>query len=114
MADKTGKVGGKGKVSGLDRAQEAQEIGKASRVDEVSGVQKTGGVGGVSATRAAGVSGRALTLADKQRIDLLVEEETEKMFRDKVPPQKKALLKEAVKRAIHSGLISEEELEEKV
>jgi hypothetical protein len=110
MSDKTGKVGGKGKISSLDKAREAQEVHKTSGVEQVSGVQKAGGVGGVSATRATGLSGKALTIADKQRIHLLVEEEAEKMFSDKVPSQKKELLKEAVKRAIESGLIDEGEL----
>lgn len=98
------KVGGVGSRSTTVRGTES--------VSEVTKVKATSGIGGVKGAGAIGKRRptRVMSLAERQELFNLIDEEAEKMFASgALPAEKKQLVQQAVKMAVDSGLMEEEE-----
>jgi len=113
MPKKPKKIDGK-KVGGVDKAAPTDQIKETESVSELSSVKKASGVAPVSSTGKAGQtrSTRTLTHKEREKIFAMIEEEAEKLFKDSdISPGQQKTIADAVKMAVDSGLIDEEEQE---
>lgn len=96
-------------ISSVDSAKRTEEVEKATHVSEVSGVQKTSSVGRVSGieTVEGRKATRIMTFAEREQIFKMINEEADKIFPHS-SDEKKKMLTEAVKMAIDSSLLDEE------
>ncbi len=115
MTDKTDKVGGKKKVGSVESSKTTETIEEAKGVGQVGAIQKTGAISGVgkvgedSKRRPT----RTMTLAEREMLFEMVNEEAKKLFGDsKVPPEQRKIIEDAVKMAIDSGLVDEDQSQE--
>ena len=101
-------------VGGVERAQKSSAIKQVDAVEEVTKVQKTERVGKTRASSGVGATSQQMDLKDRDKLLGMVDEEAEKLFANsKLPPDQKKVIREAVKMAIDSSLIPEEEDEGK-
>ena len=112
MPKKPKGVGDKKKVGGVKTPADTKSVEETKGVSGVGEVKKTSSVGGVKGSGA--VRGRQatqkLSIKDREKIFQLIEEEAEKLFSSKdTPGKKKEIVEQAVKMAIDSGLVDEEE-----
>ncbi len=110
MADDK-KIGDK-KIGRVDLTKQTSDVEKAGTVDEVSSVKGATGVGAVG--RAGGIGARkgtrTMTAAERQQLFNMINEEADKLFGEGSPlASQKNVLKNAVKMAVDSGIIDEEE-----
>lgn len=106
--------GGKGGVGGVKSATHTRGIEKTESIGEVGAVKATGGVGAVRGTGGIGKrrSTRVMTLEEREALLSLISEEADKMFAGTgISPQKKELVTNAVKMAVDSSLLPEDEIE---
>lgn len=108
MADKkknkgTSSISGVGGSKRASEIKNIEEVGKARQVGDVKGVKKTGSADGKRSTN-------QMTLAERERILHLVEDEAKEFFKESgLPPEKQQIIQKAVKMAIDSGIIDEED-----
>lgn len=110
MADDK-KIGDK-KIGRVDLTKESSDVEKAGAVGGVTSIKGATGVGAVGKT--GGISKRkgtrVMTLAEREQLFEMINEEADKLFADGSPlAAQKDMLKQAVKMAVDSGLIDEEE-----
>lgn len=106
MGDKTDKDN----IKGIGKTQKTTSISKVDGVEEVAKVQKTGAVQRSGAVSKTNDSSQRLRYQDREKLFGMVEEEALNLFRNsKLPEEQKRLIREAVKMAIDSALIEEED-----
>ncbi|MCB0334016.1 MAG: hypothetical protein KDD55_10990 [Bdellovibrionales bacterium] len=112
MTDKTDKVGGKKKVGGVENTKTTQQVEETKGIGQVGAIQKTGAISGV------GKAGegerrrptRTMTVAEREKLFEMVNEEAKKLFNNSVvPPEQQKVIEDAVKMAIDSGLVDEDQ-----
>ena len=85
------------------------ESGKAVGASKVGAVGQVTGDQSVQRTSGKRV-GRRITLADREQLFRLIEEEADKMFgADKIPEKKRQTVETAAKMAVDSAMITEDE-----
>ena len=106
-----GKIGKKG-VGRVSSTQRTKELEQTAPVDSVAEVQKAGAVGKVDGAQGAGKrrATRVMTLAEREELFSMVSEEAKKLFPEgAMPDEQREIIEGAVKMAIDSGLLPEEE-----
>lgn len=97
-------------IKGIGKTQKTTSISKVDGIEEITKVQKTDAVqrsGGVSK---ASDGAQRLRYQDREKLFGMVEEEALNLFRNsKLPEEQKRLIREAVKMAIDSALIEDED-----
>lgn len=111
MADDKKKIGDK-KIGRVDLTRESGDVDKAGAVGSVTSIKGATGVGGVG--KAGGVTKRkgtrVMSMAEREQLFAMINEEADKLFADGSPlAAQKDMLKQAVKMAVDSGLIDDEE-----
>ncbi len=111
MADDTKKIGDK-KIGRVDLTKESADVDKAGAVGGVTSIKGATGVGGVG--KAGGITKRkgtrVMSLAEREQLFEMINEEADKLFAEGSPlAAQKDMLKQAVKMAVDSGLIDDEE-----
>jgi hypothetical protein len=104
MADDNKKIGG---VSGTSKAKGIEKTESVSEVEQVRKADSVSGVGGISdpAKRRAT---RAMTLAEREELFKMVDEEAKRMFGDsEFSEQHKQVVQQAVKMVIDAAVIDE-------
>ena len=106
----TKKIGDK-KVTGVKSTKETSGVEGTEAVSGVADIKATAGVGGVRRTGTVGVrTTRTMTLAEREELLKLVNEEADKLFADGALPQsRRKAVESAVKMAIDAGLLPEDE-----
>ena len=100
------------KIGGVGGAKVATPVVGAKSVSEVAGIKPTSGIGAVSSTSAVGGKRRptrTMSLTEREELFRLINEETDKMLgaSNGISAAKRAIVKEAVKMAVDSGLLDE-------
>ena len=111
MADDKKKIGDK-KIGRVDLTKQSADVDKAGAVSGISSVKATAGIGAVGGT--SGINKRrgtrVMTLAEREQLFEMINEEADKLFGQGSPlASQKDVLKKAVKMAVDSGLIEDEE-----
>lgn len=111
MADDNKKIGDK-KIGRVDLTKQTGDVEKAGTVGEVSsvkgatGVGSVGGAGGVGNRRGT----RVMSAAEREQLFNMINEEADKLFGADSPlAAQKNILKNAVKMAVDSGTVDEDE-----
>ena len=109
--DKKNKIGDK-KIGRVDVTKQTADIEKTGAVDQVSSVKGASSIGSVG--RAGGISKRGgtrtMTLAEREQLFSIINEEADKLFSDGSPlAGQKNMLKKAVEMAVDSGLVDDDE-----
>lgn len=105
----TKKIGDKkiGSVQSTNEAARVKGAETVGNVEKVKGATAIGGIGSVG-----GISNRkptkVMTLAEREQLFQMINEEADKLFKD-MPEDKRKIVSEAVKMAVDSGLVEEEE-----
>ena len=100
----------KDNVKGISKTQKATSVSKVDDVEEVTKIQKTGAVQRSGAVSKTNEGTQRLRYQDREKLFGMVEEEALNLFRNsKLPEEQKRLIREAVKMAIDSALIEEED-----
>ena len=97
-------------VGGVKSADIASEVKGAGAVGGVQKVKPTSGVGSVQGAGKIGKRGptRIMTLAEREELLRMVDQEAEKMFGDSIPAERRKAVVDAVKMAVDSGITGEE------
>ena len=105
------------KIGGIKSTKQTEDIEGTKRVSDVSGVKSAtaigsiGGAGDSSKRRAT----RTMTLEEREELFRIVKEEASSLFgKSGIPKEKQSILEDAVKMAIDSGLLEEDESEKKI
>ena len=97
------------KVGGIKSTRETHEVDPTREVGGVHGIKPTAGVSGVSRAGAVGSARRptrTMTLAEREELFRMINEEADKMFGEAgIPEAKRELVETAVKMAVDSGLL---------
>lgn len=100
------RIGGVKSTKGPGEVEETGAVGEIQRVSKTEGVGRVGGVGGVGKGRLT----RKITMAEREELFRYINEEAEKLLKGgAIPESQRELVKEAVKMAVDSGLIDEDE-----
>ncbi|MCB0328872.1 MAG: hypothetical protein KDD70_04395 [Bdellovibrionales bacterium] len=106
MNDKDKKKG----VTGIEKARKSSSIKQVESVEEVSKIGKVESVRGAGRAGAAAGLTPNIRYVDRDKLIGMVTEEAEKLFANsKLSADKKKIITEAVKMAIDSSLVPEEE-----
>lgn len=101
------------KVGGVKSTKGTSEVEGTEAVDSVGVIKSTSGVGGVGRAGAVGSkrrSTRTMTLEEREELFKMINEEADKMFKNSgLSAEKRALVESAVKMAVDSGLIDEDD-----
>lgn len=104
-----GKIGDK-KIGGVNTTRETSQV---DRAQEVGGVEETRAIGQV---RGAGSVGdrrrptRVMTAEEREKFFKMVDEEADRLFgSNALSPKRRELVKQAVKMAVDSGLLPEDD-----
>lgn len=106
------KIGGISSTSSTHGIQSTELVKGTQSVSEVKGVAATSGVGAVQAAGAIGKRRptRIMSIEERQQLLQTINEEAEKMFSSGIlPASKKEIITKAVKMAVDSGLLPEED-----
>jgi hypothetical protein len=109
--DKKMKIGDK-KVGKVSITTQASEIERTGAVDEVTAIKSATAVGAVGKSGGVGKrSGtRSMTLAERQQLFSMINEEADKIFAEGTPLAKqKDMLKQAVKMAVDAGIVDDDD-----
>lgn len=112
MTDDSNKKIGDKKIGRVDITKQSADVDKADAVGGISSIQSTTGVGAVGGASQIGKrkGTRTMTLAEREQLFNMINEEADKLFSTGSPlASQKDMLKKAVKMAVDSGLIDEEE-----
>ena len=104
-----------GKIGGVRRTGTSQGIEKTEGVSEVSKTQKAKGVGKVKGSTASGSdrSTRVMTMAERQALFNMIEEEADKLFgKSGLSSEQKQVVQEAVKMAVDAAIVDDEDSSE--
>lgn len=104
----TKKIDEKKKIGGVDATERAREVAQTEAIKGVQGVRPTSQVGGVGGVTRMGKRGptRIMSAAEREQLFKMIEEEADKMFG---PSDKAKEVKQAVKMAVDTGLVDEDE-----
>lgn len=104
---KIGKIRGTKGARGIERTHEVGDVKEVKSASAVSGVSRARSIGAARVTR-------NMSLAERDELLRLINEEAEKMFAEgSISPQQRKVVTEAVKMAVDVGLIEEDEEENK-
>jgi hypothetical protein len=106
----TKKIGDK-KIGGVHGTTETSAVEGTDVVGSVGGVKAATGVGGVSGPGAVSKrrSTRTMTLAEREQLFQMINEEAEKLFGDsQMSPTQRNVVKNAVRMAVDAGIIEDE------
>lgn len=108
--DKKNKIGDK-KIGRVDVTKHTSDVEKTGAVDQITSVKGATSVGSVG--KAGGISKRGgtrtMTLAEREQLFSLINEEADKLFSEGSPlASQKDMLRKAVEMAVDSGLVDEE------
>lgn len=94
-------------VKGTRETGEVESVGGVGSTSSVSGVRGVGAVGGGRMTS-------ALSPADRERLFKMVDEEADKLFpKGSMTARQRKVVQDAVKMAIESGIVEDEESDTK-
>jgi len=97
-------------VKGIGKTQKTTSVSKVDNIEEVKKVGKTTGVKRSGKTPQAGDNLQRLRYEDREKLLGMVDEEAKNLFRSsKLPEEQKRLIREAVKMAIDSALVEEDD-----
>jgi len=97
-------------VKGISKTQKTTSVSKVDNIEEVKKVGKTTGVKRSRITPQAGDNLQRLRFEDREKLLGMVDEEAKNLFRSsKLPEEQKRLIREAVKMAIDSALVEEDD-----
>ncbi len=95
--------------SEVDKTEKVSNVSQVSEVKGAAGVDKASGVGGVGGNRRAT---RIMSAAEREQLLALVDDEAKKMFSGtQMSPERLQTVRQAVKIAIDSGIIVQEDLD---
>ena len=104
--DKKGGVKG---IKGSGGARGAQKTGAVEGIEEVQKATATGKVKGVERAQKSGAN-KPMTLAEREELLKMISQEADKLFgKSGVPNEQREVVEEAVKMAVDSVLVDEEE-----
>ena len=101
-----------GKIRGIGPTKGPGEVEKTKAVAEVERVKKAEAVGGVTEVGSVtkGKRTRKITMAERDELFRYISEEAEKLFGESgLPKDQHEIVADAVKMAVDSGLLEEEE-----
>ena len=110
-----GKKSDDGKIGPVKGTTSATNVQGAESVGSVTGVKPTAAVGGVGGPGAIGKRRPTRIMSTDERDNLLklISEEADKLFQGSgMSAEKKEVLKSAVKMAVDSGIVTEDQLKE--
>lgn len=107
----TKKIKDKKKIGEVTSTHKSEEVKGAPGVGGVEAVRPAGALGGVSQTKAVRRRGttRIMTLAERQELFRMINEEAEKMFGDNLSAEEREKVATAVKMAVDTGIAEETE-----
>ncbi|MBX7137411.1 MAG: hypothetical protein K1X83_05455 [Oligoflexia bacterium] len=107
----TKKIGDKKKVGEVTSTNRATEVEGTQAVGNVQGIKPTSAIGGVTKAGGIGKRGatRSMTMAEREELLRLIEEEAEDMFGKSASNANKQKVVNAVKMAVDIGLMSAQE-----
>lgn len=102
------KIGDK-KITGVKTTEETKTVQETGTVGTVTGVKATTGVGSIKSPLNIGKRRptRIMSLAEREHLFSMISEEADKMFGDTLSPDKKELVKSAVKMAVDASLVED-------
>lgn len=109
------KKGDDGKIGGIKGPKGTTSVESTDAVGNVGGVKATSSVGAIGRAGSIGQrrGTRTMTLQEREELFKMINEEADKMFKQSgMPPEKQRLVADAVKMAVDSGLIDDEDDEE--
>jgi hypothetical protein len=101
----------KDKIGGIKSTKATEDIKGTTGVSDVSGVKGASSIGSIGGAGDASKrrSTRVMTLEEREELFKIVKEEASSLFgKSGIPKEKQAVLEDAVKMAIDSGLLDEE------
>lgn len=101
----------KGKVGGIRSTTTTQSVEKTTAVGDVEKVEKAKAVTSVRGAGAVGKAGRVgtLTLAQRQVLFQMIDEESEKLFgKSNLPLEHRKIVETAVKMAVDTALVDDD------
>lgn len=105
-----GKKSDDGKIGAIKGTGSTGNVEGADSVGIVGGVKPTSSVGAVKGAGAVGKrrATRIMSTAERENLMRLISEEADKMFEgSSLSPEKKEVLKSAVKMAVDAGIVTE-------
>lgn len=109
----TKKIGDK-KISGVTSTTETSGVQGTEGVTGIGGIRATSGIGGVGAAGGIGKrrATRLMTAAERQQLFHMIDEEAEKLAKEGIIPKRQQdTVSKAVRMAIDSGVLDDEEEE---
>ncbi len=104
------KKGKKGSISGVKGSKKTGQIQETGGVENLSSVEKAAGISKVGKALGIG-NGKStgqMSLAEREQILKMVEDEAKQFFKNSgIPKEKQEVIEQAVKMAIDTGLIDE-------
>lgn len=97
------KITGVTSTKGTKTVEGTEQVGAVTGVKATTGIGATQGVGGIQKRGAT----RTMSLAEREHLFNMVDEEAKKLFGNTVSPEKRKLVEDAVKMAIDSGLVED-------
>ncbi|MBN8548283.1 MAG: hypothetical protein J0M12_03085 [Deltaproteobacteria bacterium] len=110
-----GKKSDDGKIGAIKGTGSTSNVQGADSVGVVGGVKATSSVGAVKGPGAIGKrrATRIMSTAERENLMRLINEEAEKLFEDSaMSPERKEVLKSAVKMAVDAGIVTEDDAKE--
>lgn len=98
--DKIGKVGKSDQLKGVQKTENVSEVEQVKKTSGVSGVGRT-----LEGTRRPT---RTMTVAEREKLFGMIQEEAEKLFKDSgLPAAQREVIENAVKIAVDSALVDD-------
>lgn len=105
------------KIGSVESSSRAKSIEKTQNIAEVDAVKATSGISGLQGTGGIGQKRKAtriMSAQEREQLLKMIDEEAEKLFKSgAMPNSKKELISTAVKMAVDTSIILEEDLKEK-
>lgn len=98
------------KIGKIDQTRKSKSVSQVDSVGEIDRVKKADAVKGVKQTSqtAATSQTRAMTMAEREKLLTMVDDEAKKLFgNSKIPAKQKAIIEQAVKMAIDAAIVEE-------
>lgn len=104
------------KIGGIESSSKTKSVEKTDNISEVDAVKAASGVAGLSAAGGIGQKRKAtkiMSAQEREELLKLIDEEADKLFKSGlVPNSKKELISTAVRMAVDSSIVLDEDLKE--